>query len=281
MLAETSHTHSSKRVMLEKDIHTLIRDASRNFSHSFIKTRHVRERYPHPYKDLQFKNLHFSHHGPARPLIEAQTQLKHKKTLIQIVERKMEEKRKQLRESGRELAVSWALCAVCLVGHLSHFFAARAPWIHAFDSVGFHVSLSLFTLLGPGLQLILDGLKSLLKWAPNMNTLVGLGALSSFATLLPKLGWKAFFEEPIMLIAFVLLGRNLEQRAKIKATSDMTGLLSLLPSKARLLVNNGKTEVDELNCRSLSNMIVRDLKNLESKLEKGISKICSIKVFEF
>ncbi|MED6223901.1 Polyamine N-acetyltransferase 1 [Stylosanthes scabra] len=163
----------------------------------------------------------------------------------------MEEKRKQLKQSGRELAVSWALCAVCLVGHLSHFFAARAPWIHAFHSVGFHVSLSLFTLLGPGRQLIFDGLKSLLKGAPNMNTLVGLGAISSFtvssfATLLPNLGWKAFFEEPIMLIAFVLLGRNLEQRAKIKATGDMTGLLSLLPSKARLLVNNGKTEVDSI-----------------------------------
>ena len=49
-----------------------------------------------------------------------------------------------------------------------------------------------------------------------------------------------------MLIAFVLLGRNLEQRAKIKATSDMTGLLSLLPSKARLLVNNGETEVGSI-----------------------------------
>lgn len=49
-----------------------------------------------------------------------------------------------------------------------------------------------------------------------------------------------------MLIAFVLLGRNLEQRAKIKATSDMTGLLSMLPSKARLLVNNGETEVGSI-----------------------------------
>ncbi|KAK7363138.1 hypothetical protein VNO77_05268 [Canavalia gladiata] len=169
-------------------------------------------------------------------------------SFLQIFERKMEERHRQLRESGRELAVSWALCGVCLVGHLSHFFAARAPWIHAFHSIGFHLSLSLFTLLGPGRQLILDGLKSLLKRTPNMNTLVGLGAISSFtvssfAALLPKLGWKAFFEEPIMLIAFVLLGRNLEQRAKIKATSDMTGLLSLLPSKARLLVDNGDTEV--------------------------------------
>ena len=53
-----------------------------------------------------------------------------------------------------------------------------------------------------------------------------------------------------MLIAFVLLGRNLEQRAKIKATSDMTGLLSLLPSKARLIVN-GDLSV-EVPCNSLS-----------------------------
>jgi Cu2+-exporting ATPase len=71
-------------------------------------------------------------------------------------------------------------------------FAAKPPWIPAFHSVGFHVSLSLFTLLGPGRQLILDGVKSLSKGAPNMNTLVGLGALSSFAVsslaaLIPKL----------------------------------------------------------------------------------------------
>ncbi|XP_022642035.1 copper-transporting ATPase PAA1, chloroplastic isoform X2 [Vigna radiata var. radiata] len=183
-----------------------------------------------------------------------------RENFLQIFERKMEERHRQLRESGRELAVSWALCAVCLVGHFSHFFAAKAPWIHVFHSIGFHLSLSLFTLLGPGRQLILDGLKSLLKSTPNMNTLVGLGALSSFtvssfAALVPKLGWKAFFEEPIMLIAFVLLGRNLEQRAKIKATSDMAGLLSLLPPKARLLVNNEETEdgsVVEVPSESLS-----------------------------
>ncbi|GKD51005.1 copper-transporting ATPase PAA1, chloroplastic, partial [Tanacetum coccineum] len=124
----------------------------------------------------------------------------------------------------------------------SHFIGAKAWWIHAMHSTGFHMSLSLFTLLVPGRQLIVDGMKSLLRGTPNMNTLVGLGAISSFtvsslAALVPKLGWKVFFEEPIMLIAFVLLGRNLEQRAKIKATSDMTGLLSVLPPKARLLVN--------------------------------------------
>lgn len=59
-----------------------------------------------------------------------------------------------------------------------------------------------------------------------------------------------------MLIAFVLLGRNLEQRAKIKATSDMTGLLSILPSKARLIVNGNEDEKGgptiEVPCSHLS-----------------------------
>ncbi|XP_024034167.1 copper-transporting ATPase PAA1, chloroplastic isoform X3 [Citrus sinensis] len=176
---------------------------------------------------------------------------------FKVFETKMHEKRNRLKESGRGLAVSWALCAVCLVGHLSHILGAKASWIHVFHSTGFHLSLSLFTLLGPGFQLILDGVKSLFKGAPNMNTLVGLGAVSSFtvsslAALVPKLGWKAFFEEPIMLIAFVLLGKNLEQRAKIKATSDMTGLLGILPSKARLLVDNdAKDSIIEVPCNSL------------------------------
>ncbi|KAK6282294.1 hypothetical protein POUND7_016119 [Theobroma cacao] len=173
---------------------------------------------------------------------------------FKVFERKMEEKRNRLKESGRELAVSWALCAVCLIGHLAHILGAKASWMHAFHSTGFHLTLSMFTLLGPGRQLILEGVKNLLKGAPNMNTLVGLGALSSFAVsslavLIPKWGWKAFFEEPVMLIAFVLLGRNLEQRAKIKATSDMTGLLSIVPSKARLMVDDSIIEVP---CNSLS-----------------------------
>ncbi|PPS07496.1 hypothetical protein GOBAR_AA13147 [Gossypium barbadense] len=173
---------------------------------------------------------------------------------FKVFERKMDEKRSRLRESGRELAVSWALCAVCLIGHVAHFLGAKASWMHAFHSTGFHLSLSLFTLLGPGRQLIFEGVKNLFKGAPNMNTLVGLGALSSFAVsslavLIPKLGWRAFFEEPVMLIAFVLLGRNLEQRAKIKATSDMTGLLSSLPSQARLMVDDSIVEVP---CSSLS-----------------------------
>ena len=54
-----------------------------------------------------------------------------------------------------------------------------------------------------------------------MNTLVAVGALSALgvsgaAALLPQLGWATFFEEPAMLLGVVLLGRTLEERAKLK-----------------------------------------------------------------
>lgn len=74
-----------------------------------------------------------------------------------------------------------------------------------------------------------------------------------------------------MLIAFVLLGKNLEQRAKIKATSDMTGLLSILPAKARLVVNGNEEESStvEVPCNSLS---VGD----QIVILPGVSKMYSI-----
>lgn len=176
-----------------------------------------------------------------------------------VFERRMQEKLEQLKQSGRELAVSWALCTVCLLGHISHLFGVNVPLMHLIHSTGFHLSMSIFTFVGPGRRLILDGIKSLFKGSPNMNTLVGLGALSSFAVssiaaFIPKLGWKTFFEEPVMLIAFVLLGKNLEQRAKLKATSDMTGLLNILPSKARLMVDNDaeKSSLIEVPCDTLA-----------------------------
>jgi Cu2+-exporting ATPase len=78
-----------------------------------------------------------------------------------------------------------------------------------------------------------------------MNTLVSLGALASFgmstaAVLMPALGWPTFFEEPVMLLAFVLLGRAVEERAKLRATSDMSALLNLLPATARLIPGVGR-----------------------------------------
>lgn len=61
-----------------------------------------------------------------------------------------------------------------------------------------------------------------------------------------------------MLIAFVLLGKNLEQRAKLKATSDMTGLLNILPTKARLMVDSDAEQLSSVVEVPCSNLAIGD-----------------------
>ncbi|KAH9533788.1 hypothetical protein CY35_18G070500 [Sphagnum magellanicum] len=175
--------------------------------------------------------------------------------------KKREERLARLKDSGRRLVVAWTMAAVCLVGHAGHFLGNSAPaWVHLLHSTKFHAALCLAALAGPGRKLLVDGWKSLRRGSPNMNTLVGLGAISSFAVstaaaLLPRLGWQAFFEEPVMLLAFVLLGRAVEERAKLRASSDMAALLNFLPAKARLIMGNdnpGHPATVEVPCDSLA-----------------------------
>ena len=63
--------------------------------------------------------------------------------------------------------------------------------------------------------------------SPNMNSLVSLGATTSFlggaaTALLPGMSTSgSFLEEPVMLLAVVLLGRTLEARARARASGDL------------------------------------------------------------
>eukprot|EP00899_Mesostigma_viride_P014711 jgi/Mesvir1/23240/Mv09242-RA.2 len=170
---------------------------------------------------------------------------------------RQESHRRRLADSTRRVVVAWSLAALCMAGHAAHLLHGRLPptlppvvgkALSFLHSNAFHAGLSVITLLGPGRSILADGWKSFAAHRPNMNTLVSLGACASFgvstaAALLPKLGWQSFFDEPVMLLAFVLLGRSVEERAKLRASSDMTALLRFLPSKARLLLNSGGGEV--------------------------------------
>ncbi|MEM1427676.1 MAG: heavy metal translocating P-type ATPase, partial [Cyanobacteria bacterium P01_H01_bin.130] len=73
-----------------------------------------------------------------------------------------------------------------------------------------------------------------------MNSLIALGTLSSYgaslvALIWPELGWDCFFDEPVMLLGFILLGRTLEGRARQQARSNFETLLALQPTTARVL----------------------------------------------
>lgn len=162
-----------------------------------------------------------------------------------VVKAKREERIARLREKTFQVVVSWGLASACMLHHIVHWFGnAAPPFLKMLSSTMGTAALSAVAILGPGRSIIVDGFKSLTKGAPDMNSLVGLGVtaafgISSVAVMLPKLGWRTFFEEPAMLLGFILLGRALEERAKIQASSDMAALSGLLPPMARVVLSDG------------------------------------------
>ena len=146
--------------------------------------------------------------------------------------------------SSWQLAIATLLLLLSTLGHLDHL---GFPSIPGLSSIGFHGGLATLALLGPGRPILVDGWRGLRRWMPNMNTLVGLGTVTAYSTsvlalLLPQLGWECFFDEPVMLVGFIVLGRTLEQRARQRAAKAFRALLALRPTVARLVVDRSDLE---------------------------------------
>ncbi|KAK1372630.1 Copper-transporting ATPase PAA2, chloroplastic [Heracleum sosnowskyi] len=161
----------------------------------------------------------------------------------------VDEKEVMLVESRNRVVFAWTLVALCCGSHASHILhslgihVAHGPVVEFLHNSYVKGGLAVGALLGPGRDLLFDGLKAFTKRSPNMNSLVGFGSIAAFAIssvslLNPGLHWDAaFFDEPVMLLGFVLLGRSLEERARLKASSDMNELLSLISTQSRLVIS--------------------------------------------
>ncbi|KAG6508864.1 copper-transporting ATPase PAA2, chloroplastic-like isoform X1 [Zingiber officinale] len=163
-----------------------------------------------------------------------------------------EKKEKLLAASRNRVVFAWTLVALCCGSHASHLLHSFGIHVaHGFFWDLLHNSyvkggIALGSLLGPGRDLLLDGFRAFANVSPNMNSLVGFGSVAAFmisamSVINPGLGWEAtFFDEPVMLLGFVLLGRSLEERARLKASSDMNELMSLISSQSRLLITSSE-----------------------------------------
>ncbi|MDJ1178364.1 heavy metal translocating P-type ATPase [Roseofilum sp. BLCC_M91] len=151
----------------------------------------------------------------------------------------------ELKAHQKELAIAASLLLLSFTGHgFQH--------LPLLSSMAFHAGLATLALLFPGRAIILEGARGLWKNSPNMNSLVGLGAIAAYTTsmialLFPQTGWECFFDEPVMLLGFILLGRTLEARARSQAAADLSALLALQPKRAHLIpvgANTDETAVD-------------------------------------
>ncbi len=152
---------------------------------------------------------------------------------------KLDRQRREMRSWWRQLVMAGVLLLLSGIGHLSEWSGLMVPGL---DNIWFHCGLATATLLGPGRSILLDGWRGLRQNTPNMNTLVGLGTSTAYtaslvALLFPQLGWECFFDEPVMLLGFILLGRTLEQQARDHAAAAFRQLLALQPQIARLIAN--------------------------------------------
>ncbi|NJK99526.1 MAG: heavy metal translocating P-type ATPase [Spirulinaceae cyanobacterium SM2_1_0] len=145
-----------------------------------------------------------------------------------------------------QLAIAALLLLCSGLGHWQHWGGPSLPLV---SSIWFHWGLATLALALPGREILLDGARGLWYRAPNMNTLVGLGTVSAYlascaALVWPALGWECFFDEPVMLLGFIVLGRSLEARARHRAASALETLSTLQPPTACLIGRDEQTGIE-------------------------------------
>ncbi len=150
-------------------------------------------------------------------------------------------------QQWRQLVVALALVLISSLGHLA--MVGQLPQGAPTDllaSVWFHALVASLALAGPGRPILVNGARGLLHGVPGMDALVGVGLASAYGASLvglvwPHSGWPCFFNEPVMLLGFVLSGRFLEERARYRTGWALEQLAQLQPDSAALLVAPGVT----------------------------------------
>lgn len=104
--------------------------------------------------------------------------------------------------------------------------------------------LTTIVLLFPGRRFFTVGIPALLRRAPDMNSLVALGAGAAYAYsvvatffpfLLPPSAINVYYEAAAVIVTLILLGRWLEAGAKGRTSEAIKRLMKLQPDTARVL----------------------------------------------
>jgi P-type Cu2+ transporter len=170
------------------------------------------------------------------------------RSIYQIAQANQAKRQQQEQKWTQQLITATVLLVFSSIGHLHHL---GLPTIPLLSNIWIHFGLATLALLIPGRSLLVDGGRSLAQGMPNMNTLVGLGTVSAylascFALFVPSLGWECFFDEPVMLLGFILLGRTLEGKARNRASAALEKLVMLQPPIARLIGKQSNSETIEI-----------------------------------
>ena len=146
----------------------------------------------------------------------------------------------------RKVIVAWILSIPIMLLSMIFMHIPGNEWIM--------MVLTLPILLYSGQSFYIHAWKQTKQHTANMDTLVALSTsiaflFSLFNTIYPQFwtdqGMEAhvYYEAAGMIIAFVLLGKLMEERAKNSTTSAIKGLMGLQPKTARKIIETEEIEV--------------------------------------
>ena len=128
------------------------------------------------------------------------------------------------------------------------------------NPINFAISLLVLSIVSCifGLEILKNGYKNLIHKSPNMDTLVGLGVLSSiiyslYGTFMILKGNTSYvnnlyYESAVIIIFFIKIGKYIENRNKDKTKEAISQLMMITPKHATVL-RNGKQQqvtIDEI-----------------------------------
>ena len=161
------------------------------------------------------------------------------------------------------------IASLCLLAPLMYFSMGHTMWHWPLPGFfeGNHVAVGLaqlilsFVIMLINKKFFISGFRSLLRRAPNMDTLVALGSGVSFAWSVyelfamtgavvsgngdevHRLMMGFYFESAAMILALITVGKMLEARSKGRTTDALKGLMKLAPKTAVLVKDGKETEV--------------------------------------
>ena len=159
------------------------------------------------------------------------------------------DKRNRWLNQWKKLNFALILLILSVLGHLAEGGFIKLPIL---GNLFFHATLATLALILPGRTIIIKGFNSFIKNRPDMDTLVALGVTSAYSTSLlslifPSTGFPCFFNEPVMLLGFILIGRFLEERARYQTGSSIGELLDLQPENANVYINDNTLKEVRVN----------------------------------
>lgn len=142
---------------------------------------------------------------------------------------------------GRRLSLVALPALLLLATMLVHDWATMTPWVR-YTQFGLATAVQFYI----GLPFLTEAAKRARYRSVSMDTLIALGTLSAYSYSTVQVftgGHELYFEAQVVIIAFLVLGRYLEARAKANAGQAMRALLELGAKQARVVRDGIESEI--------------------------------------